>query len=215
MENYYSEAHAEAMSAAGPSSQGGGDQPLTEGADRSTATSIKEGTAAQTEGNGAASPLLQQVSELEAQLKEKDAKYVYLYAEFENFKKRATKERQDLVKFGWVNVARDLLEALDNLQRAVQHMPATTDSNLASGLTMVAAHFEATLTRNGVQRISTVGLQFNPDLHEAIAMTPSEEPAGRILKEHTVGYTLHGRLLRAARVDVSSGEKSAPNETGH
>ncbi len=200
------------MSAAGPTSQTGG-RPLAEEADLSAGTANEDGAA--TRGSGSESALAQQVSELETQLKEKDAKYVYLYAEFENFKKRALKERQDLVKFGWVNVARDLLEALDNLQRAVQHMPATTDSNLAAGLTMVAAHFEATLTRNGVQRISTVGLQFNSDLHEAIAMTPSEEPAGRILKEHTVGYTLHGRLLRAARVDVSSGERPAANATGH
>lgn len=158
--------------------------------------------------NSPASPAEQKITELEAALKDKESKYVYLYAEFENFKKRSFKERQDLIKFGWENVARDLLEALDNLDRAIQHMPNGTDANLAAGLKAVASHFEATLTRNGVQRIQTQQKTFDPELHEAMSMSPSDLPAGQILKEHLSGYTLHGRLLRAAKVDVSQGPET-------
>src|SRR3954463_8793821 len=74
------------------------------------------------------------IAELEAQLREKESKYLYLYAEFENFKKRAVKERSDLLKFGWEGVAYDLLDVVDNLARAISHLPPDVDKQLASGL---------------------------------------------------------------------------------
>jgi molecular chaperone GrpE len=145
------------------------------------------------------------IQELEAQLKEKDQKYVYLYAEFENYKKRAIKERSDAMKFGWENVARDLLQVTDNLERGLAHMPAGTDKNLADGLTMTLQQFRNTLQKQGVQLIETKGQPFNPELHDAVAQEPSELPAGTITQEQLKGYTLHGRLLRPASVIVSSG----------
>src|SRR3954451_21578175 len=84
----------------------------------------------------------QKIAELEAQLKEKDAKYLYLYAEFENYKKRAIKERSDLIKYGWENAARELLMVIDNLERALEHMPPTTDKALVQGLYMVINQFK-------------------------------------------------------------------------
>lgn len=142
---------------------------------------------------------------LTERLAQAEEKYKYLYADFENFKKRAIKERQDAMKFGWENVAGDLLQVIDNLDRALQYAKPETDPNLLSGLKMVAQQFITALSKQGVAEIPSVGQQFNPDLHEASGQIPSEQPAGTIVQELQKGYTLHGRLLRASRVMVSSG----------
>jgi molecular chaperone GrpE len=147
--------------------------------------------------------------DLEAQLKEKDAKYLYLYAEFENYKKRSFKELQDARKFGWENVGRDLLQVLDNLERALAHTPPETDKNLMIGLQMVIQQFKQTLQRNGVEEIPTVGKPFDPNVAEAVGQEPSELPAGTVTQEQLKGYMLHGRLLRPARVLVSSGNSAS------
>jgi molecular chaperone GrpE len=141
-----------------------------------------------------------------AKIQELENKYKYLYAEFENYKKRVIKERSDIIKFGWENVARDLLQVTDNLERAIAHIPAGTDKALVDGLQMVLTHFKSTLQKQGVQEIQAVGQNFNPELHEAMAQETSDQPAGLVCREHSKGYTLHGRLLRPSRVAVSSGK---------
>lgn len=145
------------------------------------------------------------IQELEAQLKEKDSKYLYLYAEFENYKKRAIKERSDAMKFGWENVARDLLEVTDNLERGLAHMPEGTDKNLAAGLNMTLSQFRSAMAKQGVAPIETVGQVFNPEFHDAVGQEPSDKPSGTITREQLKGYTLHGRLLRPASVVISTG----------
>jgi molecular chaperone GrpE len=159
------------------------------------------------------SPLETKIQELEAQLKEKEQKYVYLYADFENFKKRAVKERSDLLKFGWESAARSLLEVIDNLERALAHMPKTPNGSesaahktLEEGLKMVLNQFKAVLEKQGVQAVSTELQMFDPNLHEAVGQESSDKPHGQVLKEETKGYTIHGRLLRPARVIISGGE---------
>lgn len=155
------------------------------------------------------SDLKKRIQELEAQVKEKENKYLYLYADFDNFKKRSIKERSDLIKYGWEAVARDLLQVVDNLERALTHTPPDTDKTLVDGLTMVVNQFKNTLQKQGVQHIESLKKDFDPNLHEAVGQEESELPSGRIVKEHTRGYMLHGRLLRPARVVVSGGSGKA------
>lgn len=145
------------------------------------------------------------VAELEKKLKEAEQKYVYLYAEFENYKKRAIKERQDTLKFGWENVASGLLDVLDNFNRALAFAKPESDPNLMSGLKMVAQQFQSTLEKQGVAEIASIDQAFNPEIHESVGQIPSEKPAGTIVQEAQKGYTLHGRLLRASRVLISTG----------
>lgn len=164
------------------------------------------------EASGQSGDLEKKIQELEAQAKEKEQKYVYLYAEFDNYKKRMMKERADLLKFGWENAARELLEVVDNLERALNHMPKTGDQShktLEQGLHMVLNQFKAALEKQGVQSIEASTKDFDPNLHEAVGHVESEEPEGRVVREESRGYTLHGRLLRPARVVISSGQKSA------
>jgi molecular chaperone GrpE len=169
------------------------------------------GSQQQTQANGANGNghTDQRTQELEAQVKEKDAKYLYLYAEFENYKKRSFKELQDARKFGWENVGRDLLQVLDNLERAMAHTPEGTDKNLVIGLQMVIQQFKQTLQRNGVEEVPTVGKPFDPNLMEGMGQEPSSQPAGTVTSEQLKGYTIHGRLLRPARVMVSSGNSAS------
>lgn len=158
--------------------------------------------------------LKKRIQELETQGKEKDSKYVYLYSEFENFKKRGIKERADLIKFGWETVARDLLQVVDNLERALEHAPTHTDRSLIEGLTLVLNQFKSTLQKQGVQHIESVKKDFDPNLHEAVGQEASELPTGTIVKEHSRGYTLHGRLLRPSRVVVSMNHSGdSPKQT--
>jgi molecular chaperone GrpE len=149
------------------------------------------------------------VAELEALVKEKEAKYVYLYAEFENAKKRAIKERSDLIKYGWENVARELLQVVDNLERAVEHMPAGVDANFASGLRMIVSQFKGAMQKQGVEEVPSLSQTFDPNLHEAVGQEASTQHSeGTVSKELSKGYTLYGRLLRPARVLISSGSGS-------
>ncbi len=142
----------------------------------------------------------------EKKIKEAEQKYVYLYADFENYKKRAIRERQDTLKFGWENVASGLLEVLDNFDRALQSAKPDTDPNLLNGLKLIAQQFKSTLEKQGVAVIPSIDSPFNPELHESVGQLPSDKPAGTIVQEAQKGYTLHGRLLRPSRVLISSGQ---------
>ncbi len=165
----------------------------------------EEAPATGTPGNSETQVLQKQIQDLEAQAKEKESKYIYLYAEFENYKKRSIKERSELIKFGWESVARELLQTADNLERVIAHVPAGTDQNFMNGLVMVMGQFRASLQKQGVEVVETTEKPFDPNFHEAIGQEPSSLPSGVITQEHTKGYTLHGRLLRPARVVLSSG----------
>lgn len=153
----------------------------------------------------------EQIDALKAELKEQQNKYLYLYAELENYKKRAIRERSDLIKFGHEGFVRELLHVVDNLDRALQHTTSHTDSNdaLVRGIRMVQQQLKDALAKFGVTEISSLGEKFDPQQHEAVgqekvsgAGNGGEE--GTVIREHQKGYTLHGRLLRPARVVVAT-----------
>jgi molecular chaperone GrpE len=135
-------------------------------------------------------------------------KYVYLYAEFENFKKRAFKERQDAIKYAIEGPAAALLEVLDNFERALQFAKPDADPNLVEGLKMVMTQFKSTLEKQNVVEVPAMGQPFNPELHEAVGQIASEHPTGHVAQCHQKGYSLHGRLIRPARVLVSTGPQT-------
>jgi molecular chaperone GrpE len=147
------------------------------------------------------------IAALEAQLKEQESKYLYLYADFENYKKRAVKERSDALQFGWEPVARDLLQVVDNLDRALAHAPETLDATFIEGLQMVQKLFVSTLEKRGIRPIEALGRVFDPNFHDAVGQDLSDLPQGSVCREESKGYLLHGRLLRPAKVLVSMGQK--------
>lgn len=145
-------------------------------------------------------------SPLEEKLKEKENQYLYLYADFENFKKRVQKEKSDLIRFGAENLARNLLSVLDNMERALTHASPENHKALVEGISMVAKQFQGALEQAGVTRVNSLAQAFDPFVHEAVGQMPSEEqPAGTVVQEEQSGYLYHDRLLRPAKVIVSSG----------
>ncbi len=165
----------------------------------------KKPNLAESESAGNSELLKKQISDLQTSIKDKEGKYLYLYAEFENFKKRAARERTDLIKYGWESAARELLQVVDNLERALSHIPPETDKTFIEGLNMVVGQLKAALKKQGIEPIPTHQKIFDPNFHEAVSQEPSELPSGTIVKEHSAGYTLHGRLLRPAKVSISTG----------
>ncbi|MBI2607084.1 MAG: nucleotide exchange factor GrpE [Deltaproteobacteria bacterium] len=155
-----------------------------------------------------------QTEALQKELEAEKKKYLYLYAEFENYKKRAIRERSELVKFGNENLIRELLHIVDNLARAIDHAKSDPKGNfdaMVAGIEMVNRQFKDSLKKFGVEAIAAEGQKFDPEKHEAVAQEPVEEESeiGKVLFEHQKGYLLNGRLLRPAKVVVGAGKPPA------
>ena len=143
-----------------------------------------------------------------AKLKEQLA---YLAAEFENFRKRVSREREAQAAFGNEQLLRAVLPFLDNLERAMGQEGASAAA-LLSGVRITHDQFLLELRKFGLEQIPAPGGTFDPSLHEAIASVPaSGKPGGTILAEARKGYLLHGRLLRPAQVTVAA---APPEEDG-
>ncbi len=140
-------------------------------------------------------------------------------ADFENYKKRASKEKEDLIKFSNESILRDLLETADNLELTLLHsrQAETRNEDIIKGFEITLKGFMELLKRYGVTPLDMSNLAFDPNFHEAIAVTENETvPAGHIIRVERKGYMLRDRLLRAALVVVSRGKpaKEDENETG-
>ncbi len=126
-------------------------------------------------------------------------------AEMENFKKRAAREKADAIRYGNESLVKDLLPALDNLERALDYAKGGGNGKpLLEGIEMVLKSLVETLGKHGVTPISAVGERFDPGKHEAIAQIESREhDPNTVVQEHQKGYYLLDRLLRPAQVIVA------------
>ncbi|MGZ6142968.1 MAG: nucleotide exchange factor GrpE [Myxococcales bacterium] len=133
-------------------------------------------------------------------------------AEFENFKKRATKEKEDASKFGTERLLKDFLPVMDNLERALDHAEQHDLKQVIEGVRLVQKLFESTLAKHGVVGFSAVGQPFDPTFHEALMQQESDEPPNTVVSEMARGYKLHDRLVRPAAVVVAKARTSPPPE---
>jgi len=136
----------------------------------------------------------------EEKLEEAEKKYLYLYAEFDNFKKRVDRDKESFLKYGHEPLMKDLLSVQDNFLRASSH---AKDPDTKAGLEMIVTQFANVLENYGVSAIKTEDVKFDPNFHEALIEETSEKEKGTITLEVEKGYLLHNRLLRAAKVVVS------------
>jgi molecular chaperone GrpE len=138
-------------------------------------------------------------------------KFLRAAADFDNYRKRVTREKEELTRASRETIITALLPSLDNLERALEHSPEGTP--LHDGLLQVQKQFERALTDFGLlEIIAAPGSPFDPNLHEAISHIESkDQPEGAILQQIQSGYKLADRLLRPARVVVSKG---APGTDG-
>lgn len=135
--------------------------------------------------------------------------YLYLRAEFENYKKHAIKERSDLLKFGIERIGRDILEVMDNFERALQtKVSAETLQTYKSGVEMTAKELKETLNKHGIQEVPSENQAFNPSFHEAISAEPTTAvPEGHITKVFKKPYKLHDKVIRMGQVVVATAPK--------
>jgi molecular chaperone GrpE len=142
---------------------------------------------------------------LKAQLEEEKDKYLRKVAEFENFKRRNAKERVELIQTAGKDVIIELLDVLDDCDRAQKQLDTSDDAAaIKEGVMLVFNKLRSALQSRGLKIMDTKNQDFNPDLHEAITEIPaaSEEMKGRIVDEVIKGYYLNDKIIRYAKVVV-------------
>jgi molecular chaperone GrpE len=158
---------------------------------------------AEVEVEAPAPDLAGEVKRLEGELAAEHDRLLRTAADLDNFRKRVTRERDDAARHAAGPVVKDLLPAIDNLERALAAAPP--DDPLALGVRMVLRQVEEALARHGVQPQSALGTTFDPALHEALATVPTADAApGSVVAEHGRAWLHHGRLLRPAMVAVAA-----------
>lgn len=132
-----------------------------------------------------------------------------LLAEMENLRKRTDRDRVDLIKYGSINFARDILSPDDNLTRALstiteEDKKSETITNLIDGLKMVQKEFSTILEKHGIKKIEALKQKFDHNFHQAMLEIESDDfDEGTVIQEVQSGYTMHERLLRPSMVGVS------------
>ena len=164
------------------------------------------------ENSESAAPELTEEEKLKAELAELQTKYLYLQAEYQNFRKRSVRDIADARSYTIASTLVPFLSVVDYLGMA-QSAAEQTDNleALKQGMNMIIGEFDKALDELGVKRMKTAGEKFDPSLHDAVGYEKSADiPEGMIIREWSGGFMLGDKLLRPARVLVSSG--SAPEE---
>ena len=142
---------------------------------------------------------------LKAELAEQKEKFIRLYAEFDNFKRRNAKERVELIQTAGREVIQAMLEVVDDCERAEKQMQKTDDmGQVKEGIQLVFAKLRNILQSKGLKEMKSIGEEFNPDFHEAITEipVPDENMKGKVVDEVEKGYTLNEKIIRFAKVVV-------------
>ncbi len=136
-------------------------------------------------------------------------RYARAMADFDNFRKRTARDREDLVKFAASDVLKDILPTVDNLARALGEAKDKAEDPFVAGVKLVYDGLVKALADHGATPLDSVGEPFDANFHEALAQLPSDDvEEGHVMSEVKRGWMLNGKLLRAAQVVVSSGKKA-------
>lgn len=137
------------------------------------------------------------------ELEEMEDRYKRLFAEFENFKKRSAKERENLYNMITGEVLLVMLPIMDNLDKAASS--ETTDKSYQEGVNMVVKQYAAALEKFGLKQIETIGKRFDPELHEAVShIEDSTKGEQEIVEEYRKGYQIGSKVIRHALVVVAN-----------
>ena len=180
-----------------------GESPSTASADHRSATGDEGNVSEMLQASDEEAGLV--TAALAAQLAEQQDKYLRLYAEFDNFRRRAAKDRQEAEQRGMSHLLKGILDTIDDIARFAHVDPATTDARtLVDGVALVERNLLKSLAGHGLEVVNPVGEPFDPARHEALTTAPAEraEEDGTVAQVYQVGYVLAGTLLRPARVVV-------------
>jgi len=148
-----------------------------------------------------------EMEKLEYQLSEAKDKYLRLYSDFENYKKRINRERIDLIKTAGQDIMASILPMLDDMERAIKAMSDAKDINaVKEGVQLVYQKMKSITESKGLKAMDAVGKEFDADLHDAIANVPvsDEKQKGKIIEEIEKGYYLNDKVIRHAKVVVGN-----------
>lgn len=145
---------------------------------------------------------------LKAELEDLNNKYLRLAADFDNFRKRQAQERESLLKYGASETMTKLLVVLDTFERAKESLENVEDvKSVKESYEVAFKQLLDTLKKAGLEEIEALGAEFDPNLHEAVAQTPTnEQPDNTIISQMQKGYKLGDRVLRPALVNVALNE---------
>lgn len=147
-----------------------------------------------------------QLAETQEALEKEKKEYLFLMAEFDNFRKRTVKEKSDLIKNAAESVLKGLLPIVDDFERGLEASAKAEDAaDVRKGMELIYQKLVKYLEQNGVKAIDSTGKPFDSELHEAIAMVPAtdETQKGIVIDTPTKGYTLNDKVIRHAKVVVA------------
>jgi molecular chaperone GrpE len=154
---------------------------------------------------GLAGSIIAEMNKIKEELQDQKDKYLRLYAEFDNFRRRSAKERIEYTQTAGQEVIKSMLEVLDDCSRVEKMMYMTEDPTIIrEGVQLVFNKLKNTLTSKGVKVMETIGTEFNADIHEAITEipSPSEDMVGKVIDEVEKGYYLNDKIIRYAKVVI-------------
>lgn len=141
------------------------------------------------------------------EIEEMNSKYLRLSADFQNYKRRVEKEKNELYSYANEKLILELLPAVDNLERAVRSTAeeGNKDEAVTKGIEMILQQFLDTLKNNGLEEIKALGEDFDPNCHHAVMQEASESgETNKVLEVYQKGYTLNGKVIRPSMVKVSN-----------
>ncbi len=146
-----------------------------------------------------------EIETLKQQIAELNDKYLRLYSDYDNYRKRTMREKAELIKSAACDLILELLPVADDFERAIAAAEQTTDiQSVIQGIKLIQQKFIGVLSRNGIEEIKSIGEKFNTDFHEALKTTTVDNDAqkGTIVEEIQKGYLLNGKVIRHAKVSV-------------
>ncbi|NVK20058.1 MAG: nucleotide exchange factor GrpE [Methylocystaceae bacterium] len=148
-----------------------------------------------------------QIAKLEADLAEMKNKWLRAVADEQNVRRRSEKEKQDALKYGVTNFAREMVSVADNLRRALESASEELkDSDVVKGVEMTERELQNAFNKAGIKRVEAAGQPFDHNLHQAMfEIEDPSQPAGMVAQVMQDGYVIHDRLLRPAMVGVTKG----------
>lgn len=149
-------------------------------------------------------PEVSEIDQLKAELEKEKKAYLFLMADFDNFRKRTLKEKAELIRNGAEAAMKGLLPIVDDFERGLQAVADTEGAEaVKEGMTLIYNKFVKYLEQNGVKPMESTGSDFNDELHAAVALVPGpEEQKGKVIDTLQKGYMLNDKVLRHAKVAV-------------
>lgn len=149
--------------------------------------------------------LAKELGEAKAALDKEKKEYLFLMAEFDNFRKRTLKEKSDIIRNAQEKAMKDLLPIVDDFERGIDATKDVTDPEaIRQGMELIYSKFVKYLESQGVKAVESTGQDFDPEVHEAIAMVPApdESARGKVIDTTTKGYKINDKVMRHAKVVV-------------